>query len=292
MFKSGTIVAVTAHDAGAANLILGWLRDFEIANLRICVDGPARHLFSQTFPTYKPIALSDALKDAQVLLSGTSGASMLEHDSRIMAKELRVHSIGVIDHWVNYRERFIRHGVFVLPDELWVSDEYAFMEAKRHFPETPVHQHPNRYLEQIIETIQQNHPRQPGRTRILYVLEPIRSWGNKNNPGEFQSLEYFLMKLPELIGSNEVEIKLRPHPSEEPHKYDEWIARNHTHYDISLDTESSLAHAIGWSDWVVGCETNAMVVALKAGKRVYSSLPPTAPACCLPFPDIIYLARK
>jgi len=293
MFERGASVAVTAHDAGAANLIVGWLRDCDGVDFRFCVDGPARKSFSENFPTYQNIALSDALDGAQALLSGTSGDSTLEHDARAMARKLGIHSVGVIDHWVNYRERFIRGGVLVLPDEVWVSDEYALREAKKCFPELPVRQYANRYLEQTVaEAMKCDLPKQAGHTRILYVLEPIRAWGNENYPGEFQSLDHFLIRLPTLVDANDiVEIRLRLHPSESPRKYTEWIARNRERYRIALDLDHSLAEAIGWADWVVGCETNAMVVALQAGKRVYSSLPSTAPACRLPFPEINHLAK-
>ena len=290
MYGLRSPVAVTAHDAGAANFILGWLRDCENMDVRCCVDGPAQTLFSEYLVERGSVPLANALNGAQILLSGTSRVSTLEHDSRILARSLGVRSIGVIDHWVNYRERFIRQDQFVLPDELWVSDGYALLEAKKYFPDTPVIQRPNRYLEQLTKEIGQVSIKHHERTRILYALEPIRSkWGRNDISGEFQSLEYFISRIPTLINGHGVEIRLRPHPSDALHKYDQWLAVNRN-YDISIDTTLSLASAIAWSDWVVGCETYAMVVALNAGKRVFSSLPPDGPTCRLPFPGIIHLA--
>jgi len=43
---------------------------------------------------------------------------------------------------------------------------------------------------------------------------------------------------------------------------------------------------------VVGCESFALVVALAAGRRVCSTLPPWAPPCRLPQPGIVRLADR
>ena len=36
-----------------------------------------------------------------------------------------------LDHWTNYRERFLLDGSPVLPDELWVGDEHAGLNLLR-----------------------------------------------------------------------------------------------------------------------------------------------------------------
>ena len=44
--------------------------------------------------------------------------------------------------------------------------------------------------------------------------------------------------------------------------------------------------------WVVGCESQALVVALAAGRQVWSSLPPWAPPCRLPQAGVQRLAQQ
>jgi len=83
-----------------------------------------------------------------------------------------------------------------------------------------------------------------------------------------------------------VQLVLRPHPSDPDGKYDDWV-RNRKDIDIVVDTSSSLADAISKSNWVMGCESYALVIALAAGRKVYSALPPWAPACRLPHKGII-----
>ena len=145
-------LAVVAHDAGAANLIAGWLKGIVAKDIRLSAAGPALAIFACELPHLMNMTLNDALYGANTLLSGTSGpATNMEHDARAVARERGIHSIGVIDHWINYAERFVRKERQVLPDEIWVSDEIAFSLAQSCFPEHSVRQLPNRYLEQLVE---------------------------------------------------------------------------------------------------------------------------------------------
>jgi len=255
------------------------------------MQGPAIALWSATFPNWKNESLSEALDGAAMLLSGTGWASDLEHEARRMARSLGVFSIGVIDHWVNYRERFIRNGEEVLPDELFVADEDAKTEAVRCFPHLPVVVLPNRYLEGLVALINalSSEPSERPGSHILYVLEPIRQpWGNNEESGEFQALDFFLERVGALGLGHTPDIRLRSHPSDPPGKYASWMTR-YGELNLTIDTSSSLAEAIAWADWVVGCQSFAMVVALYANRRVISTNPPWAPRCPLPQRGIQHL---
>jgi hypothetical protein len=284
-------LAVVAHDAGAANLIAGWLKGIVAKDIRLSAAGPALAIFACELPHLMNMTLNDALYGANTLLSGTSGpATNMEHDARAVARERGIHSIGVIDHWINYAERFVRKERQVLPDEIWVSDEIAFSLAQSCFPEHSVRQLPNRYLEQLVEIINSSdRPVTDGQAHVLFVLEPIHeSWGNNDTPGEFQALNFFISKLGLLGLGDNTKILLRPHPSDPVGKYDGWCA-THSHLNISVDTTQTLPTLIAWADWVVGCETFAMVIALHVNKQILSALPPWAPPCKLPQKEIIML---
>lgn len=281
---------VVAHDAGAANLIAGWLADCRPADLRIVCAGAAAEIFTSLAGGHYWRSVEDALIGAATVLTGTSRVSTLEHDARRIARSHGVPSIAVVDHWVNYRERFERNGEVILPDTIWVGDEHAFRLAHQLFPDVTVQCQPNAYLARQVATIRAlPHPFSSD-TRILYVLEPFRAtWGHSDMLGEFQALHYFLECLPNLRAAGVPEIRLRPHPLDPPGKYDAFVSSVRD-YRLSMDDHGSLAQAIAWADWVVGGETYAMVVALHAGRRVLSSLPPWGPSCRLPFSDIERLA--
>lgn len=282
-------ICVVAHDAGAANLIIGWLRKISASEVRTSLAGPAADLWENAFGSTKLWSLSTALRGADILLSGTSYNSNLEHQARILARNLGVHSVGVIDHWVNYSQRFTRDKLQVLPDEIWVTDPDAVKIASSHFPRTPIKLKSNDYLSDLVERISTMRPKgSPKSLTALYVLEPIRNWGSPDNPGEFQALDYFLENF-QLAGiPSDCEILLRPHPSEDTKKYHQWL-KPRASLNVRLDTSQTLEDAISKSDIVIGCETYALIVAAATGKRVICSLPPYAPKCRLPSKELLHL---
>ncbi|MEG4247519.1 hypothetical protein [Microcoleus sp. Pol10D4] len=290
-------LAVVMYDAGAANHITAWFRSLSHQKrdlaIHACVTGPASSLWLNAFPHSKIRSLTDALLNCKILISGTGWQSNLEHDARKLARNLGIKSVAVIDHWTNYRDRFIRDAEEVLPDEIWVTDEYAKKLATDHFPNLPIVQLPNLYLESIVSEVRLRETSvvTSATTRLLYVLEPIRQvWDKGDQPGEFQALDFFINNINLLQCGEHISIKLRPHPSDHLGKYDQWI-NSQNNLDISLDDSLTLAEAIAWSNVVVGCQTYAMVIGLAAGRKVICSIPPGVATCVLPQTEIVKLAE-
>lgn len=286
--------AIVCHDAGAANHVIAWMKNGLLGgDCRVVMEGPARSLWMGNGMNENILcsSLTDALSDVACLVSGTGWGSNLEHDARVLARKQGLPSIAVIDHWVNYSLRFERQRERLLPDELWVTDAYAYAMTKQEFSGVPVCLMKNAYINGLLSSISAvSLPTSRVEYQILYVLEPARSdWGRQGSNGEFQALDYFIKNMALLdIGSNPI-IVLRPHPSDMPGKYDQWIAA-HPELRIRLDDSLDLASAIAHAQCIVGCQTYAMVVALEAGKKVVSSLPPWAPPCSLPHSKILMLA--
>lgn len=282
-------IAVVCHDAGAANQIIAWLRTDDLATeIHAVMRGPAEGLWRQAFP-HLPLCqdMPLTLREASTLISGTGWASDLEHEARRLALTCGVKSIAVIDHWANYAERFIRGRECIWPDEFWVVDEYALAIAESAFPGKPIRRMPNRYLENQVECVG---PVPPEAAELLYVLEPTRSDWGRDKAGEFQALDYFVEKLPLLKLPPSTLIRLRPHPSDSSGKYRDWIAM-HPGLRVVVDDSPQMSDALSRARWVAGCESFALVIALKAGREVYCTLPPWAPACRLPHDGLIYLNK-
>lgn len=287
-------LGVVAHDAGAANHIIAWLKECKNEKIHARMEGPAARLWEQSCGARARlnVTLSEAVSQSNMLLTGTGWGSALEHDARKLARSAGLKSIAVIDHWANYHARFVRGGEEVLPDEIWVTDEYAKKLAEREFPNLKVVQLPNAYLDNLVQEVREQEHAWIKRAEcnLLYVLEPIReTWGYAKQPGEFQALDFFVENLSLLQPNGNLLIRLRPHPSDSIGKYDEWL-ETQKNVKISLDESPSLAESIAWADVVVGCHTYAMVVALAAGRRVISSIPSWAPSCILPQAGILKLA--
>lgn len=276
-------VALVCHDAGAANLAIAWVRADMAVPVQPFMAGPALALWRAAFPD-RPVrdSIDAALDGAATLISGTGWATTLEHDARIAAARRGIRSLAVLDHWTNYAARFERDGVTCLPDGLIVSDRWAKDLAAQLFPNIPVALWPNRYLEAQLAEIAPV----PEAGDVLYICEPARSDWGRNISGEYQAINFFLQHRGLLGVSDNCRVRLRPHPSEEPGKYDALVAVNGY---LALDDSPTLASSINKSELVVGMNSAAMVVALASGRRVASTLPGWAPACALPHDGIIHL---
>ncbi len=276
-------LAIAVHDAGAANMIAAWVAAAHAPPERVIAAGPAAVMWRARFG--EDTALSENPKDIEgmaTVLSGTGWASDVEHRARIAAAEAGTHSVAVIDHWVNYAIRFEREGTVQLPDTIWVGDGDATRIATEAFPSVAVEQHPNLYLaEQALYA-----GPVPDDGDVLFLLEPARSDWGKDAPGEFQSLDYF-MEQREAAGIPAITtVRVRPHPSDPAGKFDAWIAE---HPEAALDTSPDMGSALAQARWVAGMNSAGLVIALAAGRMVFSVLPPHAPPCVLPHAAITRL---
>jgi hypothetical protein len=234
----------------------------------------------QAFPD-KPIwnTPEEAMDGCASLLTGTGWASNLEHDARREGRRRGLRVAAVVDHWVNYPQRFERDGETVWPHVLWVADAWAENIAREVLPLLPVRQFENLYLK--TQVAQVGPP--PGDGTLLYVLEPVRQDWGRGVDGEFQALDFLLEHIHLLQPTPIRRILLRPHPSDCAGKYAKYLDSD---FPIMLDTSADMAKALSLADVVAGVESFALVLALSAGRDVYSSLPPWAPDFRLPYKEI------
>lgn len=276
--------AVVAHDAGAANLIIAWIKAWKWS-VRPCVQGPALRLWTQAFPGQAIWATPEAaMEGCASLLTGTGWASTLEHDARRKGLSRGLRVAAVLDHWVNYAPRFERAGETVWPDELWVADAWAAEIARKTFPHLHIRELENCYLQSQVDQVAPP----PGNGTLLYLLEPVRSNWGRSVEGEFQALEYLLASL-DLLGPGAIrQVFLRPHPSDAAGKYDRYLDAS---ANIKIDRSIDMASALSQADVVAGVESYGLTLALAAGRSVFSSLPPWAPALRLPQEGIRQIRR-
>lgn len=280
-------IAIVCHDAGAANHIVAWVRDQGVSDgMQVYMEGPASRIWEAAYPEH-PMkgSVTEALNGARSLLSGTGWASDLEHEARCLARLAGLKTVAMVDHWVNYESRFTRGGTLALPDEIWVVDDYAYRIAAASFGECTIRLKPDAYTQSLVASVRS--VAEISGNELLYLLEPVRSDWGRGVPGEFQALDFMLDRVSRLKLPDDTLIRLRPHPSDPPHKYDLYLARVHPH-QIMLDS-GSLSDAISRAKWVAGCESFALTLALKAGRKVFCTLPPWAAPCRLPHAGIVHL---
>jgi hypothetical protein len=284
-------VAVCSHDAGGANLLAAWVAGAPACDIRLSAEGPAGEIFGALTPQHRLQPLSAALAGAACLLSGSGWGSELEHEARLMARRRGIASLAVLDHWVNYRARFVRHDVEALPDAFVVTDSAAAALARECFGAArPILTWHNDYLQREAARVRALAPHAPATppARLLVVLEPVRAdWEPQAaDRGEFRALDYLMAHLavlaPEPAG---LAIRLRPHPSETAAKYQPWLTRQR-HAQLTMASGQDLASDLAWADAVAGLNSYALVVARAAGRRAVSYLPPQAPPCALRYAGI------
>ena len=294
-------VAIVANDAGAARLLFSWLEPLN-RQLNICATGPAKTIAQKERPN-KTIFTDpkSCIKGCNLLISGTGWASSIEHEALLIAAEQNIPSIAVLDHWVNYEERFVRNGHMQLPDTLWVSDKEAKQIAAILFPDIPITQLPNRWMEDLVRKVnayrdeyEKKLPSEPARN-LLYLTEPTRDreTGEQTHE-ELDYLEHWLSQLPSLISkgwidANQVALKIRVHPSEALKQYNDWIKSYKGPWNISVDTEASLEKSLAQTDLTFGHETQALVAAICCNIKAISCHPPNKEPGRLPHKNIIKL---
>ncbi|MBU1012542.1 MAG: hypothetical protein KKG99_06020 [Bacteroidetes bacterium] len=287
-------IAIVSHDAGGAEILSSWA-SHQNKNYCLVLEGPAIEIFRKKLDCQINLPLELAIQQSDWVLCGTSWQSDLESRAIRLCKSSGKRVIAFLDHWVNYRERFLNNGELILPDEIWVGDEIAERIARNIFPSAHLVRLSNPYFEDIVLEIKKAKPliNSLHQKSILYVCEPIRAhallqhgderyWGYT----EEEALNFFL-KNRGLLEYPVHKITIRPHPSEKRDKYD-WT-RDYSDLIVVSDGNQTLIEEISEADIIVGCESMAMVIGLIAKKRVISSIPPGGRACSLPQKEIEHL---
>ena len=279
---------VVAHDAGAAEHIAAWIEDLPVERRPIVVAaGPASRVLGRVVERIAgPGELGASLRRGSVLVSGTGWQSDVEHHARLMAKEVGLPTIAVLDHWVNYEERFLRAGQCVLPDELWVTDEFAFRLACETFASTRVVLQPNSFLASTVDRVG---PRTEMAAEVLIIGEPIRCrW--RSDGGEVDEVaETIVSVLQRLDVPRDATIRVRPHPAQDHRECISLGSRLGAGF-AGLATDS-LVEGLQRSRWVLGMESSALVIAAECDRVAVSCLPRSAHECRLPDARILHARR-
>ncbi len=229
-------------------------------------------------------------------MCGTGWQSDVELEAIALARQRAIPSTAFLDHWTNYRQRFLRGGTWTLPDTIWVGDAFAYDLACTALPSVPVRLVENPYFLDIAAALAPaSRPPPAAGTAILYVCEPVREpalrqYGNERHYGytEEEALRYFLDNI-KALQQPVTSILIRPHPAEPADKY-HWVAREYQ-LPLHFSSGASLVDDIAASHCVVGCNSMAMVMGLLGGRKVFCCIPPGGNPCVLPQAGILHLQQ-
>jgi hypothetical protein len=282
--KKLTHCGVVCNDAGGANIIVNTIKNLKYKKVSVFATGPSIKIFKNLnfkIKFYKK--LNFLFKNIDILITGTSWENDVEHEARKIAKIKKIKSITILDHWINYKQRFIRNREIILPDEIWVTDYKSYKIASKKFPKIYIKKIKNYYLfDELKKKIPVNKIK---KNILLYISEPIKESKKKI---EFSALNLFFKKINLLKLPSDIKIIFRLHPSERKSKYFSFLKKN-SKYKIFFDKNIKINSSINKCKWVVGCRSFAMYIALRMGRKVYSSIPNLKGIKLLPFKKIIYI---
>ena len=286
-------IGIVSNDAGGANIILSWLKS-QKKDFRTYLSGPAVKIFSKyNNKKNKKKSLKELFKDSDFIITGSGWQSNLEFNAIKKAKYENKKVITFLDGWTHYRERFIRKSLLVLPDELWVTDKYAFQLAKKNLKEIKkIKIVSNPYFKEINLKLKKLKKKKFKSINILYATEPIsvnKNFNIKCNYTEFDALKFFLKNINKITKKKINKITIRIHPSEKKNKYN-FLIKEFKNLLIQVSKNKYLYRDILENNWIVGCNTTPMIVGLINKKKVFSSIPTNSKKSTFPFKGIISIS--
>jgi hypothetical protein len=277
-------IAVASHDAGGAAVLASYLF---MGNLEFTASaiGPSKAVFNQFFCEYDKFSCFKST-EVDTLITSTSATSTHELSIIKQAKIQNVNTISILDHWVNYPERFLRDDNNTLPNEIWVTDRDAFRIASDLFKRVKVRKISNPYKEFLIN--KHSNFSQYQRNNILYCTEPIKKLypTQELSYNEFIAIECFFKKLEEIRCEKKIIIK--NHPTEQISKY-EYLIEKFPNLKIQISSEYDLFEELKSSFFVIGCNTMALVVASWFEIPTLNAIPIGSEQSILKIKDMAYL---
>ena len=215
-------IGIVAHDAGGANILSSYCRR-KPDNYRYLLQGPAKAIFEKTLSIESEDNFGRFVSECHSFICGTSGKSDLERSIFAQARFLNKETTAILDHWINYRERFLLNGKLVLPNNLITVDSYAYQIAKETFPECKIEEIDNPYLEELYNhykelTLQKE---SSYKSEILYISEGFSDHKEEGKNGSSKDLKYFkeFLHAKQRLFEPSLALRIRLHPSEDLAKF-------------------------------------------------------------------------
>lgn len=282
-------ILVLSNDAGASEYIAHMiLTEFERSDWRVCVlpDSPAYKIFTKCNLPLTTMESVDCLHDIvkkqrpDLILYGTSWQINFQTAVEKIAELYHIHSIALLDHWVNYKERFNQH---IPPKHIMVMDDIAFALAKKNFGETiNITQLKSYFLENMrasFNTVNQKHAES-----VVFISEPT-SIIAKNNLGTEDGYGFTEYSVLEDLLTLFNEITVRLHPSDRTDKYNA-IIQNHTNKKITIINpyDEELIETLHKSKLTIGFDGMALFISYYLGINTISYMPTDKRALTIPMP--------
>lgn len=255
-------IGVVCHDSGGAEILSSFVK-LNQANYNFTLSGPAVSIFRRKIKNCRNITLSNNLKISDKFITGSGLGSNLEYSAIIKSKILGKKVYTFLDHWINYRKRFIRKKKKIFPDEIWVGDIYAKQKAIKFYKNIKLINNPffldTKEIYKKIKIIK-------NKNQILFVssnTDRIKSKKINDRKIFDRFLKYKFNYFPKH------KILLRLHPTENKKKYNFYLKKN---LNITLDQNKELAKSLKSSIYVFGHNSMVLPIANLCGIKTFNIL--------------------
>jgi hypothetical protein len=265
------MLGIFSCDPGGAEILSECLSNYR-GKYKVCLKGPAINIFKKKIKKLKNYNLNNVLDSSNKIITSTGWSSKHEINAIIQAKKYKKYVIAILDHWVNYRERFVKNKILHLPNEMWVFNKKSLEIAKNSFSKKVIIIKKNNvYFRKIVKKIQFLKKKIKNKNNILYLTTP-------NADKKFSDLYFFKIFLENLylFKKNNIKIIFRLHPLDNIQKYLEYINQSKKKYIIEI-SKNSIESDLARSNCVFGINSAAQAISVLANIRTINICPKSCP---------------
>jgi len=217
------------------------------------------------------------LNEYESILTSTSEESDVEMQFVEYAKSKQIKTYCMVDFWSNYKNRFLKNGILVLPDAIISINKtidsglkaiYKSKDLKFFLIEDP-------YIQELIDKSKLikdscNEPKE-----ILFISQPFGHRGKDftvNGISDLDNLDNLLLFIKSSDKYNKYKVRIRPHPSEDNSKFNILLSRWGEDF-LHISSFSDILEDIVNSEIIIGTNSYALYIAYKLKKKVSYWLP-------------------
>lgn len=263
-------IQVCSYDAGGGNVLAHLVHAMSLETSFV-VSGPSLAIYSSLFPSF-PNQNSKLLHpDTDLLISSTGWQSSHEFEIMRLALLRGIPVIAALDHWVNYKERFVRNANSISPNYFLAFDSESENKICEEFENPIVMRVQNFYVHRILQEISKIETQNKSKIfDFVFIGEPLSRSSENDFWNEYDAIQHFFLVLREK-GLTDAKILVKPHPSEDVSKYNEYLPRDFK--NVSIETDKGLPWILAMTESVIGCHSQALYIAELNGNKVYTVLP-------------------
>ena len=277
---------VICNDAGGANLIYFFLKEKKL-KYNYFLEGPAKKIFKKNL-TNSNKNLKVLINKADIIFLG-SGKGNLEYKALKIANFLKKYSVVFLDNWVNFKIRFDRKNNFLLPNEIWVFDEYAHILAKKTFNKKVIIKRKKNYFFEFLKKKKINIL---NKNKLIYFssnYDSFKKFSSLNKNFDIKILKNFLEKaniVKNVLNIKNLKIDILPHPSENTTKY-HYISKKYLNF-VKILYKKKLVNIIRNYNYAASTNSYALYMAKKLGLITINNIKKTGIRNSIPHNYIDY----